>query len=269
MVREIRGNQSHCIGDDDCITDFHSVGATMSLKASRAFTMPCSQFGLSLVELMVAMVIALFLSAAIAVVFLTTKNSFNSQDQLAQLQDSERLAFSVLTSTVQSAGYYPNATTTNALISLPASGTTLVAGQGIAGTAGVGVSDTLTTRYASASGDGLMDCLGQTYATGTNTLITNIFSVSTNNELQCSIDGGVTNIPLVSNVSGFSVLYGTDTSGSGGATTNINQYLNATAVTAGAWWGKVKSVRITVTFINPYNATPISWVQTISLMGKS
>lgn len=238
-----------------------------------------TQAGLGLIELMVAATIGLFIALAIAVVYGNVKQAFNSQDQLAQLQDNERLALTMLSSTVELAGYFPDPLVSTAAIDMPAASGTygaLAAGQGIVGVTGAApASDTITTRYVSASGDGLMDCLGQTYASGANQVILNYLSVNASNELTCavSVNGGALSAAtaLVSNVSGLSVLYGTDTSAPPSG--NPTRYLTATAVTAGTLWAQVKTARITLSLLNPFAGQPgqpatISWVQTVNLMNK-
>jgi type IV pilus assembly protein PilW len=238
-----------------------------------------TQAGLGLIELMVAATIGLFIALAIAVVYGYVKQAFNSQDQLSQLQDNERLALTMLSSTVELAGYFPDPLVSTAANDMPAvSGTygTLAAGQGIVGATGVApASDTIATRYVSASGDGLMDCLGQTYASGSNQVIVNYLSVNASNELTCavSVNGGALSAAtaLVSNVSSVSVLYGTDTSAPPSG--NPTRYLTATAVTAGTLWAQVKTARITLSLLNPFAGQPgqpatISWVQTVNLMNK-
>ncbi|WP_197339342.1 PilW family protein, partial [Ralstonia solanacearum] len=66
------------------------------------------QSGTSLIEIMIAMVISLVILSGVVVVFINMKQSFTSQDQLALLEDNERLALSILTNTSQSAGYFPD-----------------------------------------------------------------------------------------------------------------------------------------------------------------
>lgn len=239
------------------------------------------QSGLGLVELMVALLIGLFLLAGLGVLFLNMKQAFTSQDQLAQLQDSERLVLTVLTNTVQAAGYFPDPLTNTAVIDLPAATGpgygSLAAGQGLAGLTGSsGASDTITSRYVTASGDGIMDCLGNVNpaSSGANKLVMNTFTVSANNELQCSTDGGTTNTPLVGGAAGgvtaLKVLYATDTAGDGTAL----QYLDAATVTSHAWWPLVRTARITVTFANPFagqagQPSTIDWTQIVNLMNRS
>ena len=228
-----------------------------------------TQAGFTLIEIMVAVTIGLFIVLALTGVFINMKSAFTAQDQLSELQDSERLALTVLTTTVESAGYFPDPLASTATGNLPAGGA-FADGQGIVGTTGAApASDTLTTRYVSASGDGLVDCFGQTNTSGSKATFTNVFSVSANNELMCAANGG-TPTALISNVSALSVLYGTDTSASG----NADRYLTATAVTNGSWWLQVRTARITIRFLNPFAAQPgqpatIDVVQTVNLMNKS
>ena len=147
----------------------------------------------------------------------------------------------------------------------------LVAGQAVNGTTGTGTgsaSDKLTLRYATASGDGILNCLGGTNASGTTQVYVNTFSISSANELQCSLNGA-TAVPLVSGVSGFSVTYGVDTNGNG----YVDTYMSATQVQAGGYWALVRSIRVTLTFTTSLSVSggqtqTTQWIQNISLMGR-
>ena len=244
----------------------------MKRKAISQLNRRRRQSGLGLVELLVAVTIGLFILAGLSAVFLNMKQAFTSQDQLAQLQDNERLLLTVLTTTIQSAGYFPDPLANTAASALPAATGgaygDFAAGQGVVGLSGT--SDTITARYMTASADGVMNCLGNVNTSGANQLVTNTFSISAANELQCSTDGGTTNTPLVSGVTSMTVLYGTDTLGDGQAL----QYLGAAAVTTNSWWPQVRTARITVNLANPFAAqagqpATIAWTQVINLMNKS
>jgi type IV pilus assembly protein PilW len=224
------------------------------------------QRGMTLVEMLVAITIGLLLLLAISAVFINMKRAFTSQDQLSQLQDNERLAVEVLTTTIQSAGYFTNPVTNTADI-LAAASPTWDVGQGIAGSSGTApASDTVSVRYRTAPGDGIMDCLGQTNTGGAESEVVNTFSISANNELMCAVNGGAATA-LVSNISTMSVVYAVD----GLDTGNADRYLSAADVTTGGFWQRVKGVRITLGFVNPYVATdpPVTWAQTINLMNKT
>lgn len=231
------------------------------------------QSGLGLVELLVAVTIGLFILLGLTSLFLNMKQAFTSQDQLAQLQDNERLALTILTTTIQSAGYFPDPLANTAATNLPAATGSaygaFAAGQGVVGLTGAsGSSDTITSRYMTTSGDGIMDCLGNVNPAATpavKKLVMNTFTVSANNELLCSNDGGTTNTPLVGGIKSLQVLYGVDTLGDGQAL----QYLDAATITTKAWWPQARTARVTVNLINPFlSSTTIGWTQVINLMNK-
>lgn len=232
------------------------------------------QAGTSLVEILIAMVIALFIMSGVVVVFVNMQKTFTSQDQLAQLQDNERLALTIITNVVQQAGYFPNPTVNTALSAFPANGS-LAAGQVISGTSGTTAgTDTVITRFATASGDGTMNCLGQTNTSGAQQVYINTLSVNANNELQCAMtllsSGGTTTVPLVSGVTGLSVLYGTDTNSNG----YDDSYLTAAQVTASGYWSQVHTVQVKLTFSTQFGnqvgqAQSTTWVQNISLKNQS
>lgn len=226
------------------------------------------QAGTSLVEILIAMVIGLFILGGVVAVFVNMQKSFTSQDQLSQLQDNERLALTILTNTVQSAGYFPDPKVNTPVTALTGASGVLAAGQVISGTTGPATgSDTLTTQFATLSGDGNMNCLGQTNKGGSALVYVNTLSVNANNELQCSVNGQAP-VPIVSGVSGLRVLYGTDTNGDG----NSDSYLSATQVTAAGAWPAVHTVQVALTFVTQFGNQPGStstrWTQLISLKNQ-
>ncbi|MEJ8854898.1 PilW family protein [Variovorax robiniae] len=251
---------------------------------SRHILRAVQQAGFTLVELMVAIAIALFLLAAVLNVYLNMKNTFNAQDDLAQLQDSQRLALTMLTTTIQSAGYFvdPLNTLRNVVFDDPPTVTradgssyTFAKEQVITGTTGTGTgaaSDSVTVRYQRASGDGLMNCQGGTYSGGTSAVTVNTFRLNANNELTCTLDDGTgANAPvaLATNVSGFSVRYGVDTNDDG----TLDTYMPASGIEAASpkLWGRVYTARVTLQFARRNadgSAGTATVVQVINLMNK-
>ena len=75
----------------------------MTLPASIAS--PRSQRGLTLVELMVALVMGMVLLAGVATVFVANKQSYRLQDSLARLQENGRFAIEFLERDIRMAGY--------------------------------------------------------------------------------------------------------------------------------------------------------------------
>src|ERR1700685_920534 len=63
--------------------------------------------GFTLLELMIAMTIGLFLAGALITVVQTNKTVFLNQNQLEQMQDSARMAMTLMSNVIQSAGYFP------------------------------------------------------------------------------------------------------------------------------------------------------------------
>ena len=64
------------------------------------------QLGVSLVELMVTVVVALLLLGGLIQVYLSNKQSYNAQEQLARMQESGRFAMELITRDLRRAGYW-------------------------------------------------------------------------------------------------------------------------------------------------------------------
>lgn len=220
------------------------------------------QRGVGLVEIMVSMVIALFLLLGIGTIFMTTRSTYGDQQGLSNLQDNERLAMFMLTNVIQIGGYFPDPVTSTAALSLPVTGSYVVAGQAVSGTDGA--TDTVRARFTTASGDGIANCNGGANTSGANVVYDNVFDIS-GNTLRCAVNGGNPQ-PLVTGVSDMQVLYGVDTTSSG----SVTQYLAAAAVPN---WNNVRSVRITLSFVNPLAAqagqlATLAFTKTVPVMNK-
>src|ERR1700733_7522219 len=106
------------------------------------------QSGFTIVEIMVALLIGLFLLGGLMTLVQDNRRTFASQNQLSQLQDAERVAMTMITDVIQTAGYFPDPTTNTVTSSLPAVGT-LIAGQYMTGTFNAAApGDTITVQYA-------------------------------------------------------------------------------------------------------------------------
>jgi type IV pilus assembly protein PilW len=227
------------------------------------------QRGFTLIELLIAMLIALFLLGGLVSLVGAMKITSGIQDNLSQMQDNERLAMTLITDVVQSAGYFPNPHTSLS-VAMPAVtiGTPVPdvfnAQQSINGTgAGNAVSpgDTLTVRYQTSGLDGVINCLGATSLVPVT--FVNQFKINpVSGNLQCALTvinnvGTVvstTTVDIVPNVQNFQVLYGMKTN-TASATLSVDSYLDAPAVSAlvqafNSGWTQVMTVRIAVTFNN-------------------
>jgi type IV pilus assembly protein PilW len=223
------------------------------------------QKGLTLIEMAIAMTVGMFLVLGVATMMSGTRATLTAQTDLAQLQDSERLAMTVLTDVVQAAGYYPNPkfySSSDLVIASPFA----AIGQGVYGTSTTSGPDTLYIRYETATGDGTLNCLGGQNNTGAALIYVNAFSLSAQGELQCNLNGAVTPVVLVSGLQNMVVWYGVNT-GTAVDPTRVDRYLKATQVTD---WTKVCSVKVQLTFKNPTNAAaPIQLTRIISVMNSA
>lgn len=222
-----------------------------------------AQRGVSLVELMVAMTIGLFLVLGLGTMFYSMRQTFIARQGLSALQDSERMAMTFLSAGIQGAGYFPNALTGSTFsgTSACADGTVSQAGWTLFGCTGVAANtDTLSVRFITPLA-GTTNIQGCSAGLPANALVTDVFSVAGGNlvctETVTNAATVTTVIPLVSGVAGMSILYGVDTTGTG----SVTKYQLASAVTA---WPTVKTVRLTLAFNNPLAGQP-GQVATINL----
>jgi type IV pilus assembly protein PilW len=230
--------------------------------------------GFTLLELMIAMTIGLFLAGALITVVQTNKRVFSNQNQLEQMQDSQRMAMTLMTDVIQSSGYFPQPWV-NTL------GNTLVAGGAFANSQAItGVynaaapGDTISVRYMTAPQDGILNCSGLSNTNpvgGANILYVNTFAVVPGvpagqpSQLQCTDQTG-TPYNLASGVTNLSVLYGVKTNAAAPGN-NVDTYMNATQVTGPPnYWQNVISVQISLSFTNPLYIGPnLGQAQTITI----
>jgi type IV pilus assembly protein PilW len=242
------------------------------------------QMGYSLVELMVAVVIALFLLGGMFNVLQGTRNTSNNQSALAQLQDNERMAIGIMTDVIKEAGYYPGAMNKSPTDEFQGAAPFSVPGQVVTGgdnPDGTSFGTTITVGYQPDSTGTVLGCLGSVTPPITN-IHTYQFRVkqetvgsSTVNTLECSVDGA-TPVPLVSDVNSVDFSYGIASGGS-----NTNTYATATALNSGTAsfdWSAVRSVKMTLTFPNPLYGQPgatqstqstITFTRVVSIQSKN
>lgn len=233
------------------------------------------QRGYSLIELSVAMLIALFLLAGFLTVLQGTRKTALSQSSLAQLQDDERIAMTMITNVVESAGYYPNPEVNNISDELPPAlpffGTT---GQIVFGMPNTGIpnttaalGDVLIVRYNAAANEDVINCQGTSNgANGSPVTYTNEFAVLQPDPksppyLACSTDGGNTFVRLVNNVTSMKVGYGINSTATGANTIGMpvdgyvwitdNPTMSAALGVNPVQWTNVYSVKVQLTFVNP------------------
>jgi type IV pilus assembly protein PilW len=218
--------------------------------------------GFTLIELMIASAVALFLVGGLLVILQNVGRAQRTQTALAQLQDNQRMAMTLIADIVQAAGYFPNPTANTLTDALPEAGS-MLAGQSLIGTSGDD-GDTLTVRFATTSGDTIINCIG-----GTNPDIplhsyVNTFSVDAEGRLLCSLNGAAA-APLVNGVKKMEVWYGVKTN-LAVDDNNVDTYLRAAELEA-ADWANVISVRVQLTFDASGVAGPGQTVQFTRIIG--
>ena len=233
----------------------------MSMERRKALVQGGQQ-GFTLIEILIALLIGVFLLGAVLTIVQTNRHVYGDQSQLSQLQDSERMALTLMTDVIQMAGYFPNPTQNTLDGSLTQAGT-FAPGQSITGTFSSAVpGDSISVRYMTAGSDGILNCSGLSNPNavgGATILYVNTFSV-VNGQLVCTLTSsatptpvqynlvsGVTNATTSFGITNLVILYGVNTTGAGNA---VDTYFSANQMSS-ANWNNVISVLIQLTFSNP------------------
>jgi type IV pilus assembly protein PilW len=242
-----------------------------------------SQRGFSLIELMIAILLSVFLIGGLLTLVQAMKRTTGVQNGLSQLQDNERFATDLLSDVIQAAGDYPAPAYGGQYTAFPALPLGLIAfaqGQTIAG------ADTalpggalIGVRYTTSGTDGLISCAGNTSAAPVT--FVNVFSIDGQQNLQCqltTIDAAgnktTTTTRLVSGITNLTILYGVQTN-SLSNTQSVDAYLTAAQVSAlvpplpksaPTGWILVKTVRLVLTVTNPLAAGVPSQPPTLTML---
>ncbi|HEY2677667.1 MAG TPA: PilW family protein [Steroidobacteraceae bacterium] len=222
-----------------------------------------SQRGFTLVEMMVAITISVFLAGGLLMMVQSTRNAFGNQQLLAQLQDNQRLVMTFMAEVVESTGYFPDPVHNTNTGVFPLTGTFAAStGQAVWGTHTVGLGgDKIWIRYAAAQNDAsIFNCKGLTNTTvAPYDVFVNEFWVNTavaaNPVLTCRVSSTAipqVDIPLVNGVQNLTILYGIKKNTAADTGSCADTYLNATQM-AGPDWSNVCAINVSMSFVNPLN----------------
>ncbi|MBS0287750.1 MAG: PilW family protein [Proteobacteria bacterium] len=233
-------------------------------KLKRQPYTPFSIQGFSLLEFFIAITISLILLAGVLQIYLNSKNSYNLESGYSQLQENGRFIENYIVRVIRLAGY--RSPPGQASVFQDISSIFTAALPYVNGTHGAGPngSDTLVIRYqGSGNGTGtpdgtIVDCLNAPADSGT--MVTNTFSLTNNNELQCQAQNANSANPnntqiLLSGVENFQILYGEDLNGD----FSPDRYVSASYPFLN--WSDVVAVRISMLLrsdspVNPFKENP-------------
>ncbi len=215
------------------------------------------QNGLSIVELMIALVLSLVVMLVTTSIYVSNKQTYRFLDQYSLLQENGRFAIFFLREHLLQAGF-PRQSNVNPFPVVPGNNT------------GTNGSDTLTVQFRSA-----VDCLNDVPAGALPLKLTqNTFQLSANNELTCNGNGLVGGVdqpaqPLVDGIVNIQAEYGVDTDADGIANTYANSaVVNGGVISAGTPdWDNVVSVRIAVLVEGEANTLDQAQAITYNLLG--
>jgi|GEM_PF-299383 len=156
------------------------------------------QSGFSIVELMVAGMLGLFLLGGVIQLFLGSNQNYIMQDDLATIQEDGRFAMMYLEDQIQIAGVNESDTGKEAVAAVDVF---------TVGASSDGANDSFTVSYIGVDPS---DCNGVSLGIG-NIEVSNQFYIDGDDNLMCQGSGGGTAQPLLTNVEKFQVLYGVET----------------------------------------------------------
>jgi type IV pilus assembly protein PilW len=218
--------------------------------------------GFTLIELMVAITIGLVLTIVVAQLFLGSRRTYATTDDVSRMQESIRYTYQLLTRTVHLAGYKssPNSKTEDIFAG---ANVVLEAAEGTA----AGDPDGFTVRFQGSSNgtaltpdNTIVNCLGVSQAAGD--MAVNLFTIApganTRNALFCN------GTEIVPNVQNMQVFYGVDTNSDLVADIYVPQSNGAFNAAL------VRSLRIAMLFETPnLGASPLIDTNTYELLAPA
>lgn len=198
-----------------------------------------SQYGFSLVELMVAMVVGLILLAGVLQILLSNRESFDVQKAMAALQQDARLASFFIENAISHAGYH---------VELEPDLEFIFRDGIITATEGPGAEPDSLQVFVQAGG-GVTDCGGTRIGGASPEVATFGFAVDDDSNLECIGTALGADGALVNNVEALEIRYGLDTDGDN----SVDTY-QASLTPEESF--EVRSVRVQLLLASPQNVLP-------------
>jgi len=187
-------------------------------RMNRANLISSHQRGFTIVELMIAGVLGIILTAGVIQLFIGSNQNYSLQEELANIQEDGRFAMIFLENEIQKGSWIDGFNQQiQPAVNMNASSD--------------GVTDSVAVSYTvPVDGVNNLDCNGSVVADG---IIVNQFFVggASGEEFLCLGNGGGVAQPLIDQVKGFQVLYGVETNSDcpDGA---VNQYMTRDQIVA-------------------------------------
>ncbi len=188
-----------------------------------------SQTGISLIEIMIALLIGAFLIGGVLQIFIGSKQTYRMQENLSRLQENGRFAMDFLAKDIRMAGYRACLTFTSPSpdpVPWPINGTN---------DAGLNASDTIIIQMSTSN------C---SFPLTSTTVLTITYSIKAGASGQPALfkNDGITTRELVEGIENMQILYGVDIDSDGTLGYGTpNYYVPASSVT-----NKVVSIRLSL-----------------------
>ncbi|MBV1911263.1 MAG: PilW family protein [Kangiellaceae bacterium] len=216
------------------------INSKQKIVISRSLTLSArKQSGFTIVELMIAGVLGIILTAGVIQLFVGSNRTYTLQDELANVQENGRFAMIFLENEIQKGGWIDDfSLQVPPAIDLNSSSD--------------GVTDAIAVSYALPPAS--RDCNGAIVGDG---IIINQFYVggTSGDELLCQGNGGGAAQPLIDGVRDFQILYGVETNSvcPDGA---VNQYMTRDQIVAAGGNLVIVSARVAVLLASENDVLP-------------
>ncbi|MCK0538497.1 PilW family protein [Alcanivorax quisquiliarum] len=206
-----------------------------------------NQRGLTLIELMIAMLLSALVILAATQLFTTNQQLFMTQQIASRVMDDGQLVLRFIGSDMRQAGYSGGA--------LPSYSGVVFGGAG--GSDDGDPSDQVAVRF-----NGNQDCQGT--VSPTSVTITNLYFVNGNGELMCDGSLSADPVALVEGVEAMRVMYGLDMAGDGEI--GPIRFMDATAAQGVS--RPVVAIRLAILMAEESNALPVNEERTWHVLDR-